>query len=322
MVPHRSSRLVALLLLASCGPYPGTGEPAPVPASPAAPAARHPVSPAPLEGLVEDVARFAGLDNVARADTLLAVLGARGLHPEVQRFPNLAVQREPRPEGRNLVVTLGEGARDLVVGAHFDAARLPDGRLVEGVVDNGAGAVVLTRVAETLRGHRLRHRVRVVLFDLEEVGLLGSRAYLQAEEPGRVAAMVNVDIAAYGNTLIYGPTVHPGNDAVYRGLGLVCAVQRIPCVEFPQYPPSDDRSFQRADVPNVSIGILPAVEAHQMWLLVNGGGESGLADGFVPRVLRTIHTPADRLELADAAAMTRVHDAVVALVLELDATIR
>jgi hypothetical protein len=42
------------------------------------------------------------------------------------------------------------------VGAHYDAARLPDGRVTGGVMDNGAAAVILTRVAETLRGHTLR----------------------------------------------------------------------------------------------------------------------------------------------------------------------
>jgi hypothetical protein len=69
----------------------------------------------------------------------------------------------------------------------------------------------------------------VVLFDLEEVGLLGSRAYVAAGATDRMAAMVNVDIASLGDMLAYGPTTHEGNDEVYRGFKTVCAVQLVPC---------------------------------------------------------------------------------------------
>jgi hypothetical protein len=312
---------LSLLALAACGaPLPA---PAPAPGSPppGSGAARHAPAAAPLPGLREDLARFAGHENVARGDTLLRILRERGFEPEVQAFANRRPEREPRAEGRNLVVTLGAGDRDIVVGAHSDAVRLPNGRVTGGAVDNGAGAVVLTRVAQTLRGHPLRHRVRVVLFDLEEVGLLGSQAYVEAQAPGRVAAMVNVDIAAYGSTLVHGPSAHEGNAHVYRGFRLVCAVHLLPCLEFPAYPSSDDRSFQAAGIPNISLGIVGAAEAHQMWLLLNAGPEAGLAPGFLPPTLRIIHTAGDTLAHVEAEAMTRMHDAVVALVLELDATL-
>ncbi len=117
----------------------------------------------------------------------------------------------------------------------------------------GAASVVLTRVAETLRRHELEHRVRVVLFDLEEAGLLGSRAYVQDEDGDRIAAMVNADVVAGDGTLMYGPTSHEGNEAVYRSLLVVCADSEVPCMAFPRYPSSDDRTFQAAGIPNVSI---------------------------------------------------------------------
>jgi hypothetical protein len=319
---RRFTWLLLLLLIPACA------SPAPQPPAAAGPvprlgtgAALHAPATAPLPGLREDLARFAGQENVARGDTLLRIFRERGLEPEIQRFPNRAEQREPRPEGRNLIVTIGAGARDIVVGAHYDAARLPDGRVTGGVMDNGAGAVILTRVAETLRGHTLRHRVRVVLFDLEEVGLLGSQAYVAAGATDRIAAMVNVDIASIGDMLAYGPTSHEGNDEVYRGFRTVCAVQLVPCLEFPLLPRSDDRSFQDAGVPNVSLAIGPTVGVHQMWLLMNAGPDTGLREGFTPALAGIIHTPDDTIEHADAAAMTRMHDAVVALVLELDRTL-
>lgn len=285
-------------------------------------AALHAPNTRPLPGLVEDLTRFSGLDNEARGDTLLAIFRERGFEPVIHAFPNPHAEREPRAEGRNLAVEVGSGAREIVVGAHYDAAPLPGGRYTGGAVDNGASAVILTRVAETLADHDLAHRVRVVLFDLEEWGLLGSAAFAAELDPYGVAAMVNVDIAGYGNTIAYGPASHEGNEVVYRALATVCVVQRLPCIEYPAYPVSDDRRFQEVGIPNVSMAILERAEAHQLWLMLNAGEGSGLAEGFMPRVGRVIHSEEDTVDQVEPEAMTRMHDAVVALVLELDRVLR
>jgi hypothetical protein len=64
--------------------------------------------------------------------------------------------------------------------------------------------------------------------------------------------------------------------------------------------------------------VLPAIEAHQIWLLLNGGKESGLAAGFAPSILRTIHTPEDTADKLTPQGMTLIYNTVVDLVLELD----
>ena len=68
------------------------------------------------------------------------------------------------------------------------------------------------------------------------------------------------------------------------------------------------------------MGILPAPEAHQIWLLLNGGKESGLAAGFTPSILRTIHTSEDTADKLTPAGMTMLYNAVLGLILQLDAT--
>jgi hypothetical protein len=67
------------------------------------------------------------------------------------------------------------------------------------------------------------------------------------------------------------------------------------------------------------VAVLPAIEAHQVWLLLNGGKESGLAPGFAPAVLRTIHTAEDTADRLSAEGMTLIYNAVLGLILELDA---
>jgi hypothetical protein len=306
--------LASALGLAACG----APAAAPQPASAPPPSSAAALAPADLQGLREDVARFVRPTNAERVEALRSLLQERGIPFEVQPFPNPRQSADTRAEGHNVIVSLGSGAREIVVGAHFDAVRLPDGRLSHGVVDNAAGTVVLARLAEALRQRPLNHSVRIVFFDMEEIGLVGSRHYVQTLDRARVAAMVNLDIAGYGDTVIFGPAAHPGNEAVYSAMWQVCAHRGFGCVEFPQYPPSDDRSFQAAGIPNISLAVLPRVEAHQLWLLLNAGPESGLREGFTPAIVRTIHTAEDTLDKLDPEGMSLALDAVLNLLLQLD----
>jgi hypothetical protein len=79
-------------------------------------------------------------------------------------------------------------------------------------------------------------------------------------------------------------------------------------------PPGDDRSFVKAGIPTISIGIVPAVEAHQLWLMMNAGPNSGLAPGLAPPILKTIHTPDDTPEKLSEETMLRMQRFALSLV--------
>jgi Peptidase family M28 len=187
------------------------------------------------------------------------------------------------------------------------------------MVDNAASAAILIHAARALREQKLKHRVQFVFFDMEEIGLVGSKHFAGTLDAARITAMVNLDIAGYGNTLAFGPSAQTVNRAVYQAMWQVCAQQDFACVEFPQFPPSDDRNFQAAKIPNLSLAVLPRLEAHQLWLRVNGGAEAGLREGFAPATARLIHTKDDTAEKLDAAGMTLAYQAVLQLVRQLDA---
>jgi Zn-dependent M28 family amino/carboxypeptidase len=230
--------------------------------------------------------------NEARFDVLTTMLRGRGLTFEIEPFTiEKPVGREPRTEGRNVVLTHGDGLEEVVIGAHYDAARLADGSLSRGAVDNGASSVMLIRLEELLKQEKLAVRVRVVWFDMEELGLLGSAHYVRAHTSDRIGAMLNFDINAYGNTIVFGPSERPGNAALRRTFVQTCAAEDVACVGFAQMPPGDHRSFVKAGIPTISVGSVSAIEAHQVWFMMNAGANSGLAQGTVPPIMRTIHTP-------------------------------
>jgi Zn-dependent M28 family amino/carboxypeptidase len=173
---------------------------------------------------------------------------------------------------------------------------------------------MLIRLAEALRAEPLPLRVRFVWFDMEELGLVGSARYVAEHASDRLAAMLNFDINAYGDTIVFGPSQTKENAALRRTFVQTCATEDVPCVGFPRMPPGDDRSFVKAGIPTISVGIVRALEVHQLWLLMNGVGNSGLAVGFVPAIAKTLHTADDTVDKLNEETMARMQRFALALV--------
>ncbi|MEX2219957.1 MAG: M20/M25/M40 family metallo-hydrolase [Phycisphaerales bacterium] len=155
-----------------------------------------------------DIAAQQGL--AATEGLILGALTEMGYAPTLEPIPwNLKKQEEfearLRDEGRavdsraapettdelasrtwhNIVVELPgmELPREvLIVGAHIDA--VPGS---PGADDNGSGVAALLEAARVLRGVPLRRTVRLVFFNLEEIGLHGSREHWRKQK-ARLAA--------------------------------------------------------------------------------------------------------------------------------------
>ena len=267
--------------------------------------------------LLDAVAAYEQPTHAERLAVLTGQLDAAGLDYEIQTFEGGA--RGQPMTGSNVVVTLGEGERDLLLTAHYDAVVLQSGELADGLVDNAASTVALIQAAKVLRDRDLNHRVQIIFFDQEELGLIGASRWIEANGTDRVAAVVNSDVAAFGDALMYGENNGERSAFVLSALREECADRALTCVGFPVYPPSDDRAFIAAEVPVVSIGFQNRVGAHQMWLAFNGGENPGLAQGFVPEVFQLIHSEGDVIEAVDPATVALAAEVYADLITRLDA---
>ena len=263
------------------------------------------------------VAAFVQPSNEARTAVVVAQLRAAGFEPTIETFTG-GNGRTGEMEGRNVVVTLGDGPREILLTAHYDAVKLRDGTMSHGVVDNAASVVGLIEAAKILRGKALNHRIRIILFDQEELGLIGARKWIEAHGLANVAAVVNSDVAGYGDTMMYGQNNGPQSAFVTRAVQELCAERAMQCVGFPVYPPSDYRAFSAAGAPVVSLGFQDEIGAHQMWLAFNGGEANGLAEGFIPQVFRLIHSNEDTMDKVDPATVALAGATYAALVERLD----
>ncbi len=264
-------------------------------------------------------AAFVKPTNAERMAVIVDQLTAAGLPHQIQAFDG-GNQRTGPMAGANVVVTLGDGPKDIVLTAHYDAVKLRDGSMSQGIVDNAGSVLAMIEAMKALKGQTTGHRLIFVMTDQEELGLIGAKAWLESHDKSRIHAVINADVAAYGRTVMYGENNGAQSGFVLSALRTQCAEQAVNCIAFPVYPPSDDRVFSAAGVPVVSLGTQDAIGAHQMWLAFNGGEDNGLKEGFVPPVFQRIHSTEDKLSYLNGEDVARFGRFIADLTLRLDRT--
>lgn len=121
-------------------------------------------------------------------DMLLAKLRAMGYEPVTQDVDFLgsghgrdaaSAAAKPAP-WRNIIVEVPGRTRPnevLVFSGHFDAVPASPG-----ADDDGTGTVAMLEMARLLKDLPMQRTVRIIFFNLEELGLVGSRAYVESIE--------------------------------------------------------------------------------------------------------------------------------------------
>jgi hypothetical protein len=126
------------------------------------------------------------------------------LYDKLSANPRLRVHYEAG-NFSNIIATLpgtDPSAGIVVVGAHYDSrsVNLTDVNLrAPGAADNAAGVAVVCELARVMSQHRFIHTIDFALWNAEEQGMIGSRAYADAAAANHVnvSLYLNYDGACY-----------------------------------------------------------------------------------------------------------------------------
>lgn len=182
-----------------------------------------------------------------RPSVTISGVNGDALIAELENGPvnvRLRLVTDERPS-RNVVATKPgptPGGPVVVIGGHIDA--VPD---TAGANDNASGTSTFLVIAEELAGTDLPFELRVIGFGSEELGLLGSAAYvasLAESEKTRISAMLNYDALGMGSLEIGGHFELSG-----RGLKVAdqIGVEAVLGIE-PANATSDHASFRDAGI--------------------------------------------------------------------------
>ncbi len=125
------------------------------------------------------------IERQEESDAKLLEEAKDGKKVRTMRLPETTPELASRT-WHNIIVDLpghGEHAHELlIIGAHFDAvAGAP------GADDNGSGTAALLELARVLKDRPLQRSVRLIFFNLEEIGLKGSGDYVRQHRKELVA---------------------------------------------------------------------------------------------------------------------------------------
>ncbi|NRG31604.1 M28 family metallopeptidase [Niallia circulans] len=143
--------------------------------------------------------------------TILNEYGIKSDQIVEQQFNNYAGNAADKFYGKNLLITLpGEShKKQIIVGAHYDGS---------GFGDNGSGVALILSLLVTLSKTSLPYDVTFVLFDAEEVGLVGSQYFVKKMnffDKNKTLMMINIDSIAFGDyPNIYGGVYNPKENKV------------------------------------------------------------------------------------------------------------
>lgn len=117
-----------------------------------------------------------------------------GLEASKHEFDfNLEVGRPIK--GINVVGKVpGRSEEIIVIGAHHDHLGVKEGRIYNGADDNASGVAAMLETARRCAGTRPARTLLFVSFDLEERGMIGSSRFVTTLDPGKVAAMICLDL--------------------------------------------------------------------------------------------------------------------------------
>jgi Zn-dependent M28 family amino/carboxypeptidase len=125
----------------------------------------------------------------------LGVAPLEGSH--IQTFPL------PTDSGVNILGVIPGTRGDapyIVLSAHYDHVGIRDGVIYNGADDNASGVAAVLAIAGSLRRQPLEHPVIIALFDAEEGGLRGARAFVTSGPVPRERIALNVNLDMVGHS--------------------------------------------------------------------------------------------------------------------------
>ena len=219
-----------------------------------------------------------------------------------------------RSRAVNVIADL-PGRKDGVVllGAHLDSVASGPG-----VNDNGSGSSLVLEIARQARrlGARPARGLRFAFWGAEELGLVGSSAYvgsLSAGERGRLAAVLNFDMVSstnYGRFVYDGDSGPPGSARIEQLFRAHFAARRQQVEEVDFGGASDHAAFAQAGI--AVGGLFTGADA------VKSAGLARRFGGVAGRPFDACyHQPCDTLENANVAVLGQMADAAAVVALRL-----
>ena len=130
-------------------------------------------------------------------------LAADYIEKKLESFGLSVINQNFLPQGRNVIaIQYGSEFPDnyYIIGAHYDSYCFPGhGNVAPGADDNASGTAIVLEAARILSNYSVKSSIIYALWDMEESGLEGSKAYADHVDSLNIniEGVVNIDMVAW-----------------------------------------------------------------------------------------------------------------------------
>jgi Zn-dependent M28 family amino/carboxypeptidase len=166
-----------------------------------------------------------------------------------------------------------EPHRYIVISAHYDHLGQVNGIVFNGADDNASGTAALFAIARYFSSHPPRNSLIFAAFDAEEMGLLGSQAFIKQPPVNVQLLSLNLNLDMIGREpdrrlFVVGTARQPYLRPIIEAVAKDAPVRLLMGHENPAEPEdwtadSDHYSFMQARIPALYFGVEDFKEHHQ-----------------------------------------------------------
>ena len=164
-----------------------------------------------------------------------------------------------------------------------------------------------------------RTQTRIVFFDMEELGLLGSAEFVRAHRDRPMRAMVNLDVNAFGDAVMIGPRTASNGFALRESACVMCGNRRRVCRVSPHAAKRRHQLSKRRHPGSVDRDCARGCRRTSSGCCSTAARSPACSQDLHPAFCGTIHTAADTSALVDRDAMAQAYRVTVSLVATLSA---
>lgn len=201
-----------------------------------------------------------------------------------------------------------KATKTILLGAHYDKVSVG-----KGAIDNASGSAVILELLKAFKANPLQnYSLKVAFWDLEEVGLVGSREYIKARTETELPNIfINFDVFGYGDTLWLwtqkeGTLFSKAVEETAKSANIKSSIGS-------QYPPSDHLTFAETKTETYSFSLINGDEIPSLLKAFKGEKPNEM-----PKVLQIIHSNNDTADKIDANAVAKALPVVEQAIRKLD----
>ncbi|MBW2980136.1 Zn-dependent exopeptidase M28 [Candidatus Woesearchaeota archaeon] len=272
--------------------------------------------------LLDWVKEVEGKDRVGREKAVINILEKNKIGFYIEKNDFLGQQPE------NIIIEFGSGSKEILVTTHYDAVSGSPG-----ANDNGSCISVLIDVARKLGKAKLKNKVKIIIFDLEEPGCLGSRAYVRRHGFENVIGVYNTELCGFGDVVGVWPVTPDVSDSpvlgVLRGVVKKLGYGLEEAAELPIFF-GDHRSFRELGFKDAfCLSVIPSKDVKEIRRFVTISKEKLVFRSLlgllikplgpkVPLMFQLYHSSEDKSKYLNEGALQMMSKVIYSSVLELD----